>query len=92
VFFCLISYYPTLKRRVYEDEQIFHCKSLEDIKPGKKRRSIVSSSTVKLFKMQPPTTNDLVIGVPSRLCSVCGDISTGKYSSIFKLLELYFHF
>jgi len=35
--------------------------------------------------MQQETTNESAIGVPSPLCSVCGDISTGKYDFIFEI-------
>ncbi len=33
--------------------------------------------------MQQDTTNESAIGVPSPLCSVCGDISTGKYYFLY---------
>jgi hypothetical protein len=65
------SFYPTLKRQQIDDEQIVESDLSENIK----RRSSLS------IKMQQPTTNsssnESPIGVASRLCSVCGDISTG---------------
>jgi hypothetical protein len=69
-FFFLVVYSicSTLKRPSDDDEQIVKSEFLANTK----RRSGAPS------KMQQQTTDDSGIGVPSRLCSVCGDISTGK--------------
>jgi len=40
--------------------------------------------------MQQDTTNESAIGVPSPLCSVCGDISTGKYYFLYLKIKIYF--
>ncbi|UJR16421.1 hypothetical protein I4U23_003323 [Adineta vaga] len=64
------SIYSKLKRPSYDDEQIVKSEFVDNL-----NRSSTSSSP--LIKMQHQTTNDPSPGVASRLCSVCGDISTG---------------
>ncbi|CAF4693729.1 unnamed protein product [Rotaria sp. Silwood1] len=75
------SCYPTLKRLSNDDEQIVKGGSINDIKSPAKRRSTNSTSSVNSIKMQQQTidtiSDEAGVGVPSRLCSVCGDISTG---------------
>jgi hypothetical protein len=76
--FYFVSYYPALKRHSYGDEEIVEIKSIGEVKPRLKRRSFGLSLSALTFKMHQHTTTETVIGVPSPLCSVCGDISTGK--------------
>ncbi|CAF0716398.1 unnamed protein product [Adineta steineri] len=73
----IFSYYPTLKRRSHDNEEIVGNKLSNNIENQRKRRSFNSISFEPRFQMQQTTVNDLAIGVPSKLCSVCGDISTG---------------
>lgn len=75
----MISYHPTKKRLSQDNEHTTDPKQFYGIKLGTKRRSIASSLSAQSFNMQKQTTNEPDIGVPSRFCSVCGDISTGKY-------------
>ncbi|CAF3052897.1 unnamed protein product [Rotaria sp. Silwood2] len=74
-------YYPTSKRLSNDDEQIIKGDLTNDIKSPVKRRSTSSISSVASSKTQQQTIDSMAdessIGVPSRLCSVCGDISTG---------------
>ncbi|CAM4784235.1 unnamed protein product [Rotaria magnacalcarata] len=74
-------YYPTSKRPSNDDEQIVKGDSANAIKFPAKRRSTNSISSIASFEMQQQgmnlTTDEGNIGVPSRHCSVCGDISTG---------------
>ncbi|CAF0929323.1 unnamed protein product [Rotaria sordida] len=60
-----------------DNDEIVDTKQFYDKKLGIKRRLIGSSSSISSFNMQKQTTNETDIGVPSRFCSVCGDISTG---------------
>ncbi|CAF1963911.1 unnamed protein product [Rotaria magnacalcarata] len=71
------SSYSTSKRHSPDDEQVAENKSHYDIKLGIKRRSIGSSPSSLSFKMQKQTTHETDVGMTGRLCSVCGDISTG---------------
>ncbi|CAM2697987.1 unnamed protein product [Rotaria socialis] len=74
-------YYPASKRPLNYDEQIVKGDSANGIECPAKRRSTSSISSEASFKMQQQgmnaTTDEGNIGVPSRQCSVCGDISTG---------------
>jgi hypothetical protein len=76
--FYFISYYPASKRHSYGNEKFVEIKSIDEVKPQIKRRSFGLPSSPLTFKMHQHTTVDTAIGVPSPLCSVCGDISTGK--------------
>jgi hypothetical protein len=69
----LPSYYPTLKRHSSDNESRADSLHVDETTLNSKQRSSIVSSP----KMQQHTTNESANGVPSRLCSVCGDISTG---------------
>ncbi|CAF3151989.1 unnamed protein product [Rotaria sp. Silwood2] len=71
------SYHSTSKRQSQVNEQIRDNKQFYDTKLGIKRRSIGSFPSISSLKMQKQTTNEIDAGIPSRFCSVCGDISTG---------------
>ncbi len=76
IFFVNFSFYPTLKRLQNDDEQIVE----SDLSQNIKRRSTSSSLSIKMQQQTTnSTSNESPIGAASRLCSVCGDISTGKY-------------
>jgi hypothetical protein len=81
-FFISLSLYPRLKRPSNDDEQIVKSELLNGIKFQTNQRSNNLSPIISI-KMQQQTTNsnldESANGVPSRFCSVCGDISTGKY-------------
>lgn len=78
LFIVFISYYSPPKRHSIKDEHILNNQFFIDRKIQLKRRSVGSSSSIPTYKMQQNMTNESNIGVPSPLCSVCGDISTGK--------------
>ena len=79
--FSLISHFPTLKRHLHDDAPSVGHPSLNASRPAIHQRSLVAiPPRVTLSKMQQANQSNLHeagIGVPSRLCSVCGDISTG---------------
>jgi len=84
--FSIFSFHPRLKRPLNDDEQIVKSELSENIKFKSKRRLNSSSLSVAPIEMQQQTTNlnldDSANGIPSRFCSVCGDISTGKKKDI----------
>jgi hypothetical protein len=85
VFLYFLSHYPRSKRYSYNDEQIVESRAFIDRRSRIKQRSIGPFSTLSLYKMQQDTITDPNIGVSSPLCSVCGDISTGKYSFKYQI-------
>ena len=81
LFFFFISFYSSLKRHSYDDDYSLKNSALNELKLKKKQRSsVICPSLVVPKMMHQATTNEAAIGVPSRLCSVCGDISTGNRS------------
>jgi hypothetical protein len=85
--FFFFSFYSTLPRPYNDDEKIVKREILDNIKPNIKRRATNSSSSVipcKMQQMKNSGTDDSTIGIASRLCSVCGDISTGIFYLYFK--------
>lgn len=83
-FFFSISFYPNLKRHSYDDDHSLKNFSFNEIKLKKKQRSSLIYPSLVGSKMHQATTNESMIGVPSRLCSVCGDISTGSMQTKMK--------
>ncbi len=83
-FVCFFSFYSSLKRPSNDDEQIVKTDLAEDIRFQPKRRLTTNlSSSLVPIKMQQQSTNSIAdeesnVGVASRFCSVCGDISTGN--------------
>lgn len=80
--FSLISHFPTLKRHLHNDAPSVGQPSLNATRPSIQQRSIVAIPRVTPSKMQQANQSNLHeagLGVPSRLCSVCGDISTGTF-------------
>jgi hypothetical protein len=81
--FGFFSFYSSLKRPSNDDEQIVKTDLAEDIRFQPKRRLTNLSSSLVPIKMQQQSTNSTAdeesnVGIPSRFCSVCGDISTGN--------------
>ncbi|CAF1200664.1 unnamed protein product [Adineta steineri] len=65
---------PRFKRSSNDDEQIVKSDLSHDIKS----RSNSSSPSIKMHQQTTNSNSDESnIGVPNRLCSVCGDVSTG---------------
>ncbi|CAF3579699.1 unnamed protein product [Rotaria sordida] len=72
------SNYPTLKRLSNDDEQIVKGDLKTDTKSPGKRRSTSSASSPKMQQQTINSpTDESGVGVANRLCSVCGDASTG---------------
>ena len=84
--FLFISFYSSLKRQSYDDDYSLKNFALNELKLKKKQRSSVVCPSLVVPKMHQATTNEAMIGVPSRLCSVCGDISTGNDRSLVPVL------
>jgi hypothetical protein len=78
LFFC--RFHSRLKRPSNDDEQIIKSDSPETNQLKAKRRSTnLSSSFVPIEIQQQTSMDESNVGIPSRFCSVCGDISTGNY-------------
>jgi len=78
--FSFLSYHPTAEYYSYNGQFLKRPIYLNNSHKIK-RHSITPSSSIDSYKMQQTTMNESAIGVPGPLCSVCGDISTGKYST-----------
>lgn len=73
-------YHPTSRPYQRIDEPILASPPYCIRRSRIKRRSIGPTIVYPSYRIHPIMTTEASIGVPSPLCSVCGDISTGKFS------------